>query len=487
MNSSITMQAFHAIENENILLEKYATPDAVLDYLLDDSHFKTLSDLLRETMIEAGVCPPETTPESCADILYNRLVAQDTACGRQEQRTQITVRRWFTGKARSIRYREDVVEICFALGLTAPAAITLMNKCGFNGLSARSAEDATWLYCLLTGRPLATAEAILRAYHSSASLENEIHASPAAYTNPHSGETTLFLEKSLMEKTVLMSEDQFLRSFLMPNKECFIGYATTAVKEYYLLKNHLYIVVFLDAVGKEAHLVAERNRNPASGISQEDIPFSLALRSALRKCKPSSTLSGANALLKEDMSNAKEALLLVREIGATRQETDAQKEISVFLSDIMKAEGFLKYTVDSIRARSGRLRRYRESALRDTVMKSFPNDKTFAHFETDPAGISQGMTLRKVVILMYYIAYAYEFSEYLTDYNYVSQFFGEMGFGEFMEGLNAVLDRCRLPKLYPANQFDWLILRSIREFEIADMDDAEDPVEFFNQVLRDSF
>ena len=97
-------------------------------------------------------------------------------------------------------------------------------------------------------------------------------------------------------------------------------------------------------------------------------------------------------------------------------------------------------------------------------------------------------SVRKAVILMYYISYAYEYRRYMDDYSYQSSLFGEMGFSEFMEGLNGLLNRCRLSPLYPANQFDWLILRSIREFEIADPEEeTDDPVAFLNEVLDFSF
>ena len=54
--------------------------------------------------------------------------------------------------------------------------------------------------------------------------------------------------------------------------------------------------------------------------------------------------------------------------------------------------------------------------------------------------------------------------------------------------MNTILDYCQLPRLYPANQFDWLILRSIREIEIVEsIADGERALEFFNEVLQYSF
>ena len=89
---------------------------------------------------------------------------------------------------------------------------------------------------------------------------------------------------------------------------------------------------------------------------------------------------------------------------------------------------------------------------------------------------------------MYYIVYAYEFRSYMDDYTYSSALFSQMGFAEFFDGLNHLLERCRLSPLYPGNQYDWLILRSIREFEIGDPDeDDSNPIAFFNDVLEMSF
>ena len=59
-----------------------------------------------------------------------------------------------------------------------------------------------------------------------------------------------------------------------------------------------------------------------------------------------------------------------------------------------------------------------------------------------------------------------------------------MGFGEFFDSLNIILDYCQYSKLYIKNQFDWLILKSIWEIENNyETTEGNSPLEFFNDVL----
>lgn len=485
---NITQLAFKAISDDQLLLDKYSTPEAVLDYLEDTKNFKNLSDQLKETMREAGVCDENSSQEHYVDTLYERLVKQDTECGKEKTRNINTVKRWLNGTTQSIRYRTDVIEICFALELDSELAVSLLNKCGYNGFNVRNAEDAAYLYGILNHRPLSVVRKIIDDFNSHMA-ESQNNGSES-FDNVHSGCTTYFLDQ-IMGNSNWTNDDEFLNTFLIPNKAKFIGYTAAAVSEYYVLKNRLFIVVLMDAVSSynEGHLVSEYNDDSNEDITHNDIPVSFAVKSALRKCSESSSvLNAVNSMLKEDMSNTNDILSQIKEIIIhSDTDIDTQMQIADFLNDIMKIEGVLKFAVKSIRGEKDRIRKYSESALKDTVMKEFPNDKSFANFEKDYSKISRDMATRKAIILMYYITYAYEYSSYIMDYTYESEIFGDMGFAEFMDGLNLILSKSKLPPLYPANQFDWLILRSIREFDISDLEDADSPIEFFNDVISFSF
>lgn len=561
---SVTQLALRAITDEQLLQDKYSTPEEVLDYLQEESNFKSLSTLLKETMIAAGVCT-ESDPESnFINELYNRLVKQDKDCKKDKKRNKITIERWVTGKeisgtkSKSIRYRNDAIEICFALNLNLDLSRTFLNKCGYNSFNIRNAEDATYLYCIISKRPLSAAKGILSRFLSHTIEEGAVNK---VEIGNHSGSTTIILENQLLGHSSWESDDLFLETFLIPNRDKFIGFSLTALNKYYTFKNYLFSTVFINDTKNEKHFIWERF-DENSDITKKDVPVSLALRSALRKynnsvdslfnlCRennesldaarvfaalkkvindtnstklfPSilsdiidvgmlqpdislfssvlrilreydneaiSRLCTANAELNDMLDNTEAALISIRNSILACDDIKSQKQFSKVFSDSMKTEGLLKHVVDSIISNSGRIRKYTDSKLSESVMKEFPDDKSFANYEKDPRIIDKGMTIRKAVILMYYIAYAYEFSTtlYSDDPNYTSTLFGELGFVEFMDHLNETLSDCRLPALYPANQFDWLILRSIREFEVSDYaDDEDNPIAFFNDVLAYSF
>ena len=483
---NITQMALRAATDEELLYEKYSTADAVLDYLLEESNFKSLADVLKETMVKAGLCEEDISPSKFVEILHKCIKVQDEECGLSETISRKTVNRWLTGATKSIRDRDDAIKICFALKLNLELTTNLLCKCGFSVLNVRSAKDATYLYCILNNRPWNAANHILESYCTSSSEED---TKVVRSQNDHSGSTTILMENQLFANSDWENDDEFLNTFLIPNKSKFIGYAKTALNEYYTLKNKLYLLVFMYTAHDEEHLIFERYEDIENDISQKDIPVSLAVRSALRKSSNSSLLLyPAFSLLKEDLRNTMKALDEVLKIADSNTDIESQIQISDFLNDIMKTEGFLKYTIECIRGKDGRIRKYSDSELKDSVMKEFPDDHSFANFEKDPSRISQGMAVRKALILMYYMAYSFEYSSYLTDYEYTSDLFGEMGFSEFIEGLNKILSNCKLAPLYPANQFDWLILRSIREFEVSEnLEDNDSPLDFFNEVISFSF
>lgn len=490
--SSVTELARQAL-TENA--ENYATPEEVLEYLRDDSNFKLLSDILKETMTQAHVCGIEDPKQKFIDELYNRLERQSEDCG-DEAINRITVARWMNGITKSIRNRYDAIAICFALQLDIDAAKAFLNKCGFSSFNVRDAEDATYLYCMISGRPLSVAKELLTKYRSCPA-EHQNSESPDQID--HSGSTTQILEQQILGNSNWDSDDSFLNTFLIPNRSKFTGYASTALTQYYTLKNYLFAMVFTRDVWEEQHLVSEYFETNGVDVHGTDIPVSLALRAALRKygndtLQPSDNkafalLREANELLDDKMSNIVDVLLRIRNGVTTHQEIKSQLELSRFLSDIMTAEGLLKHAIDSIRSDTGRIRRYTDSSLRASVMREFPDGRSSADYERDPGTMGRNMSTRKVIILMYYIAYAYEYSISLyDDYAYHSGLFEEFGFREFMEGINEMLLKCHLSPMYPANQFDWLILRSIREFEISDFAyDVNDPIAFFNAVLAYSF
>jgi hypothetical protein len=107
------------------------------------------------------------------------------------------------------------------------------------------------------------------------------------------------------------------------------------------------------------------------------------------------------------------------------------------------------------------------------IMERFPQERYLADMFRlmTEATDKEHDKARKVFMLLYFSNYALD-----PPPN------GER-FGDFVIALNDMLDRCGYAKLYPANPFDWLILKCIRSHDHTDQDIDVNPVEFFNEVL----
>lgn len=494
--NSITELALKAITDEDQIERLYSTPEAVLSYLRDNQNFKSLALQLRETMIKAGLCTDQSSTNDFVNILFERLTEQDVSVHRAKARNKNTIKKWFNGKTTSIRFRNDAIEVCFALSLSLDLTNEFLTKCGHHRLNVRNAYDAIYMYCLLNNRPFEVVTKLIKDYDVAIASDASSTSKSSGAEFIHNGDTTLILEQTLLENSDWNNDDEFFITFLKPNKERFLGYSATAVKEYYLLKNKLFISVFLRIVSSEEHEIDSVNEQQDK-VYEVYAPVSFAVRSALEKCSAEThPLHTAYSILNKRINYSKEALREILHISLSNDDVQLQKIIAEVLQDIMSTEGVLKAAIKSIKdLDTQRIRERSESELSDSVMKYFPIDDTFVDFENDPTVIMRGMATRKAIVLMYFIIYSYELSMYISDFNYTSAVFEdeELGFDEFFEQLNQILDNCQLNRLYPANQFDWLILRSINELiiNITSQDDIEysddSPLKFFNDVILLSF
>lgn len=519
---SITQLAYEEIDEIRKAVEPFQTPEEALDFLEDKSQFLTLSELLKETMVDAGICNASDTDSRFINVLYHLLAKQDEEC-EEKARSDAAIKRWIRGTTKSIDYRHTAIEICFALGLSADRSRDFLYKCGFHAFNVRDAEDAVYLYSLLKHRSLAAAKELYNKYLDADVIsENENQLKQVT----HSGHTTIILKNQVLGDWE--SDDSFLNTFLIPNKSKFLGYSFTATKTYYVLKNILFVTVLMDILSDEEYLEAERNLfykkkesfESDPQITKEYIPISLAFRSALAKYNDdSSVFYSLNQKLKNHIETPKQILGRVRKLIASKSDnisTDIslQMEIAEFLNDIINNEDLLKRICWSLRnKKTNTFRGKKESSFKDTVMKDFPYADAFAGLEKEPSIMyskqEHGKTVatRKALVLMYFIIYAYELPLFLDDLHYTSYTFDDiaesinipdindefynfrqMGFGEFFDSLNIILDYCQYSKLYIKNQFDWLILKSIWEIENNyETTEGNSPLEFFNDVLLYSF
>ena len=467
--SDITAFAIRALEEDSCLFE---TAEECLSFLEDDSHFKNISKELTEVLHETcGISGEEKVlvHELCSRIMD--LEYPDGYSKNAFKNKRKTVERWF--KENRVPDRAYAIEICFALGLGYKEAVQFLRKgCKSYGFNVRSAEEAVYMFCLLNGKSYQEAEELLRQYRESdgnteIAKTNETSAKKES-TDSH---TTRFLIDSLKsgkcnDKTWEDSES-FLQNYLLPNRIRFTNYAKTATRFYYDLKEELQVNVISDNlevdflnfdIGREEKkscllsLMKILQDNSASYEDIDKLYNSLAndFSSATTVWKDFvSILSDTKHPLFEKKNTLLNKLMpledLLRNILC-----DVPYDWSNFSYEKGKKGG--EVTVKSDRDFAS----YKRSLLKDLVQGILLKN-TFKDFEDAPELNTYTALSRKIIILMFYLNYVYDWKHQKTE--------KEKSYNLFFDELTDMLDDCQFACLYHADPFDWLILRSIREWE----------------------
>ena len=499
-------------KNRNVLKEmsrfetRYSDPEEFLDYLNSPENIKTLSQVIKEIMISAGICKESDTDNIFLDELYSRLNKQDTPYSKK------TIRRWITGETTTLEDREVAINICFALQLELNLWDVFLNKCGYNSFNIRSASDITYYYCAIKKRPLSAAKEILSKYDTA-----KIQTTEPEDMAPieHTGNTTRVLRKAFVDP-VWVDDDDFLNSFLIPKNQLFIGYSLTARREYYYWKNILWYIFIRDRVKTEQQFIyyhmaetnnyighsAKLNKDPAT---KDFFPILNSFESAILKFEDkksplyNNTSSPIYRLYKtflNDGLHLDHLMDTLKRIIDDSKELESQVEISSFLNSVIDINDLFVYAIGSfIKKGEAKSKDQKQSTLLlnksdsnlfskkalSSVMNEFPYKDEFLEYESNPELINKKSSVRKIIILLYFFSYAYEFVTKFDETKPCTDIFKEIGFDEFINGLDTVLQKCNLPKLYAGNQFDLLIAGSVCEIE------NDDPLRFFGEVLKYSF
>ncbi len=121
--------------------------------------------------------------------------------------------------------------------------------------------------------------------------------------------------------------------------------------------------------------------------------------------------------------------------------------------------------------------------LADSVFRHFPQRNFFSKYENHPEKIVDNLSLRKSIILLFYMNYSINLIQEISNPNTIHEEL-VFGFDDFIESLNSILGKCQLGKLYCVNPFDWLILESIKRLEnYRDEEDKKNPIKFLDDVL----
>ena len=324
----------------------------------------------------------------------------------------------------------------------------------------------------------------------------------------------MIMERQMISLSSWENDDEFLSTYLIPNKAKFIDYSTTALNEFIKEKNKVYLLSLDRALSEESALFKEKQVEirirklqsqkhealPEISIPANEVQISENFTNYLKKYRTvHAVFETAYQQLKigcgknvdgeyYGFSNATDVCgYLNEQASRLLSDTSFQHTLSGFLSEVIPAYRVLMVLLPSVvGGGDNRQRAYSASVLKDTVLNKFPHRQFFTQYEENPAKYTHDISFRKTIILLYYVSYAYNWVIALNDPTFA---WGNVNYDldSFMEGLNELLLSCQCLPLYPANQYDWLILRSIKEFEVAETEDSDNPLEFFNDVLEYSF
>lgn len=580
----VTQLAYSFIEEDLLVMNDELDPMDVLDFLQDGDNFKRVADLLKETMIIAKI-PADTkkllkdypsvnsflsdlktgkhedsllNESDSTDSFINALLAllskQEDECLYKKRKyswNRPTITRWFSteqtddnsknGISESIRSREDAIAICYALGLDYPSSRDFLNRSGHAIFNIRNQEDAIYIYCLMKHRPFSVAKELIHKYSENTT---NFHISEEE-SKTHAGNTTILLANQILGNSNWESDDDFFNSFLLPNTANFISYSRTALREYYKIKNPIYLLALKTIVSDEKDdnntgmgfdkrkiqeyiHKAQKDRDVTIPMSSVQVTYNFINK--LRKYADSSDLlkksydmldvhveriaeKGWNEENFRTVNNTLDVIdFIIRNYSMYSNDDEELETISNFLTDTVTAykmlcawlpsvviddedgNEYVQEYIDAdghiktrIQKKDKRQRSYNQSTLGDTVLSSFPHRNFFTLFEKHPEKLVHDVTIRKAIILLFYMNYARNLIQEISNPNATDEETA-FGFDNFYKSMNTILGSCQLGKLYYANPFDWLILESIKKLETYnDEDDLENPVSFLDKVLSFSF
>lgn len=507
----ITQLVFQRLKNDELMEQKYSNAKAILEYIRDNNNFRTLSSLIKETMILAKTCSEDAEDEDFIEILY-KLLGSVNSDNLDNMSVKRRVKRWITGETESIEAFDEAIEVCYALDLNIDQTNSFLNKCGFSNLSSRNAKHAVHYYCIFNHKSLETAISLLCSFEKAECQKD------SAYIPEVEASDNVTVTEMLWDglNTDWGSDENFLNSFLIPNKSRFIGYSKKAQLNFYKTKNVFMTSILIEIAQNEKERIQNSN-NIMREICEEEYPLQYKLRAGARKVITKTNneyYSAFKDIVLEKIKYTKipvngklityqmiadetfEFFSLMKKNAIEINDYGFQYELSKFLNGINRKKGvwslektFKDILFSIIGGKDGRIRPIlKESNTKYApVLNCFPTPKSIKKYENFPALENSVLSARKIIILMYFVIFCYEtiLKYYLSleDYQRTAKLFCDNSFKSFIDETNKALKQCSLSVLYPPNQYDCLILMIARKAEKWSIDD-DDPLAIFNEVLE---
>ena len=523
----ITEIAKQRIYDDLLMENMYSTPDEVLEYLRNNDNFRSLSSLIKETMVKSGVCDIDSDDSVYKKVLTDLLFQTEKECNESVDRDSIRKRvsRWINGNTVSIDKFENAIEICFALNLDLQKTNDFLHKAGFCSLSVRRADHAIYFYCILqnergTKKTFADAQRLIHRYNSES--YNDIGSDDdVKFDNNPDGTTLVLLDK--MKECNWETDDAFINTYMLCNKRRFTSYSKHALFEYYKAKDFLFVTSLLYNIRNiESTYIADAevlyDQNKRVRISNNECPIQFALRSALCKHNDDEITADAYSFLyklnkslryknisSSDIYNDRSTfsniqnetyncLLQIKKylykLDYSLENINNLEIISDFLLDISSPMDLFKSTIHVL-VKNGEMR---SLGNMDAIKGTLIDEYSFSDYEKDHSVKSDRSLIvsnRKMIILIFYLLFSfdiykkrYENKTIESDCDDIS-LFANLTFFDFIDRVNEVLKVSSLSEIYLPNQFDCMIIMSIRKFETSNnVDEYEDsPFDFVNSIL----
>lgn len=243
--------------------------------------------------------------------------------------------------------------------------------------------------------------------------------------------------------------------------------------DYYHAKNQDMIGHITDRIFKsEIRSIEYRH---CGNVPKEDFVINTAIKTSLRKfCNfyPFSKEGCAYATiysiyenLDENMGNAFEVINGLRPIiNSNRKDRKIQKELSVFLEDIVAMEFLLDYLPK--RDQNGIRTKLIESneTVRNLLMEGFPFRRFISELETTPNPYLDDCVAhsRKSYLFLFLTIYLYEYVKKMENDSYETIFFEEFSLDEFDRRVNTFLELNMMQKL-SVRTLDHSVCRVVRD------------------------
>ena len=461
--------------------DTYMTADECEAYLKDPMNRNTISRQLANTLKAVGF---EGDKDAMIRFLFDKLTTVDKVPQEGIRAYRQMIRRWFYD---NVPMRRDMAfKCCFALGLDIKQSADLLRKgCFLNGFNKRDAEEVISYYCLYHGLPYSDAQKMLA----------DFHAVPDDGSRDDIGTKALTEQ---LEDAVLYTPDAFMKRFMIPNKNNFIGYSKTAaaILERENEKLCFNIILWHLEPLKQTNGVSNDKTAAHDSYWTQDPVLRRVLDYIDSRAEGDDDFHECSALLHSRRSDdAKETADQVIRFVRNKSGDFKRDWRQILTPDRLFDEvvyGIPEYWREVRKVNRGveQFRPYAERAGfmksdlygKNNVMSAFPRAEDLSEMKHARGRQAFAPEARKAFILLKFFNFCYEYM--LTNSP-------NLNYKSFYDDLTNCLEACHLAYLYSGDPFDWLILKSVRLFELSsdeyDYEEDGDPVEYFNEVIRLSF